>query len=254
MRYTQINSTNANGGQNMDSLMFALLILVPGTTVLRIVHMKVPGSRKSTTQIEEIAKLSIYGMITFFITTLSMRLYGLSFVNLNVFLTKLNNFDFLFKYILLTALVTYFVGKLLSARFYTENKLMLKNKLRKINNECEESEFITAWDEIFENYKNKSYEGIVIEIFKGGTLITQGEVSFYNPPDAGIQQIKLVNTETIKNYFAFDSKCENDIDKFFGSSIYELYDFEKDILIKFYNPEKYIKYCDGVTSLEVVAD
>jgi hypothetical protein len=236
----------------IDNLIFILLVLLPGVMIVNIIHAHVPGSRRTRTQIEEIAYLSCYGLLAVGISTLITRAYGIKFASLSEFLGKLQSIDFLFKYVSLILCVTIIIGKMLSSQSFIANKMKLVNSLRKRAGKCKVSEYTTAWDEIFENPNYPFDIGMVAQIIKNSEIISQGEIAFFTAPYAGAAQIKLVNTDTVKNYFLHDSKCIDFEEKFFASPIYEFYDIDKDLLIKFYDCKKYANYCKHtISSVEV---
>lgn len=238
----------------MDNLLFVLLILIPGATIKGTINKMIPGSRRKSSQIEEIVVYFGYGIIVAALTIVSMFLFGVHLSKLSDFMLRLNDMRFIWKYIGLTTVLTWCVGFILSAQWMIDVRMGIINYALRKAKRCEEKEFSTVWDEIFHNNKTPIKLGTVVQIIKGNVVLSQGEIGGYPGPYSGTSEIKLVNTSTIKEYFEYDEKCDDPEEKFFQRVIYEYYDLDKDVMLRFYDGAKYKSYVDSFISSAEAAD
>ncbi len=104
-----------------------------------------------------------------------------------------------------------------------------------------ECEFDDVWSNIFETDEFLSeQERQVIEIVKGGKVITAGIIEMYPAPNCEKKEILVHSTAHIKEILREDKDKKLE-DRVFDYTRHEYYDMSNDVLIKFYTTEKYDK-------------
>lgn len=120
-------------------------------------------------------------------------------------------------------------------------KFWAENKIYKAMNQDESLKYADAWLNIFysEEVIPKN-EKVIVSIEKAGRLVTAGIVEMYPAPNEKGKSLLLYNTEYIMDLMEADKKLGMDY-RVFDFVRHEFYDFEHDVLIKFYDVTKYDK-------------
>lgn len=116
----------------------------------------------------------------------------------------------------------------------------IQNVINKITHRPIESKYPDVWRNIFETGEIVDINNCIIKIEKAGYVITAGLIRQYSAPNVSNKEFVLYNTDLIKQLFEDD--CKKKLKKkMFPNALYEYYDIQNDILIKFYDTERYDK-------------
>lgn len=132
-------------------------------------------------------------------------------------------------------LIAFYMLIIRRVKFWTENKIY--NAM----DQDETLQYADAWVNIFysEQVIPKN-EKVIVSIEKAGRLVTAGIVEMYPAPNEKDKSLLLYNTEFIMELLEEDKKLDIDY-RVFDFARHEFYDFEHDVLIKFYDVTKYDK-------------
>lgn len=229
-----------------ENLYFIILFTLPAA--LHIIYHSyiriVP--RKQEDKSIELAECVIFCAIVFFINILILnnRLYDFAKYTL---LSEIDKSKSNFNY--LGFMIEYFIVNLatsiLTIAFWYKFGIKLFRKIvnwvNKVDNRSEELEFTDVWKNIFESNKllNKYDTCLVIE--QGGNRITAGILQTHQPPDKDNKELLLYQTEQVQEVLEED-KTKLPEYKIFYPALYEYYDVQNELLIKFYSLDNYKRY------------
>lgn len=114
----------------------------------------------------------------------------------------------------------------------------IKNRWNKKQGRDEEASADSIWEMLFEVKDYIDIDKCIICIERGGQVITAGEIAAYSQPTAEQKCFLLRSTDAVKEAFDDDKQRAPEY-KIFHFADFEYYDIEKDLLLKFYNGEKY---------------
>lgn len=200
----------------------------------------------------ELAECIIYCLFVFLANILILKKDVVSFINY-MFLDKSNSVavaDFLeeFQFDYITFMIHYFVVNIATSIgiIFIWNSLLVSfyrcccNIINELKGRPEEVAFGDVWRNLFETNELIDVNNHAVWIEKGGQLVTTGLIGMYQAPNESEKEIVVYNTERIKEIFDEDRK-KSYRERIFKDSVYEYYNIEKDILIKFYSLSEYNK-------------
>lgn len=153
--------------------------------------------------------------------------------------TKFDYIDFMMQYFIVNmimSVVMIMLWNLILKKIY----LVITNIINKSFGRPEETGFSDVWRNLFETNELLNVYDHAVKIEKGGQLITAGIIAMNQAPNEDEKEIVVYNTEHIIELFEEDKKKKYK-KRILGDSVYEYYNIQNDILIKFYSLEKYDK-------------
>lgn len=114
----------------------------------------------------------------------------------------------------------------------------IRNILNKMRGRPKELKFSDVWTNIFETDTYVDMENCVIKIERSGKLVTAGLVSIYSAPNLKNKEFALCDTDLIRQLFEDDEALPFNL-RMFRQAECEYYDIQADVLIKFYNAQRY---------------
>lgn len=114
----------------------------------------------------------------------------------------------------------------------------MKNGWNGLLGRDQEASVDSIWEMLFEIKDYIDVDKCIIRIEKAGQLITAGEIAAYSQPQDDQKSFLLRSTDAVKEAFCDDQQRPPE-EKLFYYADYEYYDIEKDLLLKFYDGEKY---------------
>lgn len=223
----------------MESILIAVLFLIPGSFVNIILDRFFPKSVKEKGDFEKTIYAVIYSSIIIFINLILMKY--LRKIDINTFSelqSRLVNITFFIKYIILTAVSSFLF--VLIKKIYEKIELCIVNNIRRKNKLPAETEFATVWDEIFEN-KKIDLANTYIAVIKDGQLISHGCLKSHSPPNLDNRELLLIGTKGFEAFLEND-KILPDGQKLLDIIDKEYYNLNTGVLIRFYNNEKLLEY------------
>lgn len=114
----------------------------------------------------------------------------------------------------------------------------LHNRLNNWLNRPTEYKFSDVWSNVFETDKVVDINNCIIKIERAGIIVTAGLIRLYSAPNQSSKEFLLYNTDLIKQLFEDD--CKKKLEKrMFKYALFEYYDIQNDLLIKFYDTKEY---------------
>ncbi len=155
------------------------------------------------------------------------------------YITSNPNFNYL-DFLVLYTCVTFLVSIITIAIWYGIIKRLFHILINIFNKTCKKSQelkFPDIWRNLFETDDLiKRFECCIV-IEKSNNVITAGLLHSYPPPHLDSKELLLYHTEQIKEIVKEDIlKSPND--RIFYPALYEYYDVNADILMKFYDIDK----------------
>lgn len=213
--------------QISDNLFFIVMYSIPAAFYILYNKSWRMVPRKATDSSYELAECLFFAGETFILTLM----IGYSF------LQSYTGYSFYLCYALvnlISCIAAVFLNFLVKKIF-----LKIKNILNTHNNRPEETKFQSAWAMAFEsNEVIDINRNPAIAIFKSGELITAGIVRSFPSPTHPDRDFLLHSTDRFKEIFEED-KDKPVNERIFPCSAAEYYDAGTDLLIKFYDLEKY---------------
>lgn len=230
-----------------ESIYFLILFTLPAAlNIIYNVHIRfVPIIRKDKSV--EIAECIVFCMAVFFVNMLIMQKQLLQLAQYLLIEDSAKaefcistGFDYL------RFLIQYFIVNLVTSIFtivvwYTLGQWLfrkVKNIIIKRVGRDEEKKFSDVWSTLFETNEFVDVSECVVKIEKGGELVTAGLIRVYPSPAEEKKEIALYNTDYIKELFE-DDKEKEVAERIFPCSKCEYYDISNDVLLKFYEADRY---------------
>lgn len=233
---------------NTDSVMFLFLFILPGAFSKLLLHRFAPeryNEDGGKTVIMETSQVVVFSALVFAINLAIIWLCDNRLSATNIIL-NMRNEAFLLKYILLTFATT----GIATYTIHSLNKtivLKLVNGYNKFFNKPMELAYSTVWENLFESSALIDFANNpqVIAIEKGGDLLTCGFLTQIPAPNTKCNEVALSHTNAIRSYLARDEESDPNY-RIFDAISYEYYNMEYDVVIKFYNMERYNAYQESV--------
>jgi|GEM_PF-2701940 len=149
---------------------------------------------------------------------------------------EFNYLDFIVEY----TCVTFIVSIATICAWYGPGKKFFHRLINFINKKAgrpTEEENSEIWRVLFESNKKINIFNCCLVIEKSGSLITAGFLESFQAPHLDNREFLLYNTEQTKEILKKDS-LKSPEDRILYPALYEYYDVDSDILIKFYATEK----------------
>lgn len=236
-----------------ESIYFLILFTLPAAFhIIYNVHVRfVPVIKKDKSV--EIAECIAFCTVVFFVNMIIVRSdllklaqYLLTDDSAKVDYCIKNNFEYI------SFMIHYFIVNLISsiaviALWYSLGQMAFRKARNFINKKVgrdEEKKFNDVWRTLFETEEYVDASNCIVKIEKGGQLVTAGLIQLYPAPTEENKELALYNTDSIKQLFEWDKNKEVK-DKIFPYSISEYYDIGNDVLIKFYDAERYDNYYEN---------
>ena len=150
-----------------------------------------------------------------------------------------NYIDFMIKYCIINICSSigiivfwYLIGQAIFRWTHNQINALLKRPT--------EYKFSDVWSNVFETSQIVNIDNCIIKIERSGNLVTAGLIKLYSAPNQPNKEFVLYNTDLIKQLFEDDLKMELK-NRMFQQTLYEYYDVQNDLLIKFYDTENYDK-------------
>lgn len=196
----------------------------------------------------ELAENIIFCLITFVFSILLFRNHIQEFAEYIImsnedktcYLIANPNFNF-WKYIVNYTLITFGVSIIAIVAWYSIGKKIFRwiiNLNNKIWKRPIELDFSDIWRSLFETEEFIKKFDCCIVIEKAGVMITAGMLQAYQPPHLHEKEILLYNTEKVQEILQ-DDKGKPPEERLFYPALYEYYDVNSDMLMKFYSLDKY---------------
>lgn len=153
--------------------------------------------------------------------------------------TNFDYVDFMIKYFVINMLSS--VGVMLI--WYSLGQWLFRkivNVVNKLTDSPEEFKYSDVWCNLFETDKLVNLDNCIVKIERSGNLVSAGIIRLYSAPNKTNKEILLYNTDLIKQEFEDDVKRKLE-KRMFVQAMYEYYDIQNDLLIKFYDSKKYDK-------------
>lgn len=235
-----------------DNIYFLILFTLPAAlNVIYNAHVRgVPVSKDDKSI--EIAECVMFCVAVFFVNIAfihdDMRLFSryitLEGAELKLFLetTKFIYVDFIIKYFIVNIISSVSVIVI----WYTIGQWLFRfigNMFNRIRKRPKEYKYSDVWSNVFETKDFIDINNCIIKIERAGILVTAGLIRLYSAPNKQSKEFVLYNTDLIKQLFEDDTnkKLEK---RMFKQSLYEYYDIQNDLLIKFYDTKEYNKKYD----------
>lgn len=233
-----------------ESIYFIILFTLPAAIHI-IYNLYVRNSpRIQKDKSVELAESIVFCIFVFVVTVFVSRNYIgefahyiiLSDADKVIFIENHPYFNYwgcIIKYTIITTIVSigviivwYSIGKRLFQK--------LINFTNKKGKKPKELRFSDVWRNLFEtdDILNKFECCLVIE--KSGSIVTAGFLQSFQSPHIEEKEILLYNTDKVKEILDSD-KVKSPDEKIFYPVLYEYYDVNADMLIKFYSLDKYDK-------------
>ena len=230
-----------------ENIYFLILFTLPAA--FNIIYntniRQVPKSYKDKTS--ELAECVLFCLVVFFINILLLRKDVELFAQYMMLdADEVSAFEESQGFDYIDFIIRYFITNMIaSISVIAIWNLLLKrllliayNQINKLFHRPEVKAFGDVWTNLFETKELVDVNNCAIKIEKGGELITAGLISMYQAPNEDEKEIAVYNTDFVKEIFDEDSKKEYS-ERIFKQPICEYYNIEKDILIKFYDLDKY---------------
>lgn len=227
----------------MDQIVFIVVFIFPGI-LINIVRERIGKvSDEETTAYEELTIALFFSLIILILSTwMSKYFLNTELTNLESLKTQFTEFSFLFRYIVLTLVVTALV---FCIHLPIEEKILQRivNYLRGKRKLSEETNFKTEWSEVFEN-PDFDLSNTYISVERDGQLITCGLLKSYSNPKERNKGLILIATNTIKEFLEYDK--DNPDERFLDVIDQEYFDISTGTLFKFHNKEKIQTYMNNI--------
>lgn len=225
-----------------DSIMFLFLFILPGAFSKVLLYKFAPKKHNDCdgkTATMELSEVIVFSALIFVINMIIMWIHNGGFSAVNI-ISKMQNEAFLLRYIVLTMMVTTICTGL---QHFGVSLLFNKciNLYNGVRLKPQELKFPTIWENIFESKQILDLAGqdCVVAIEKSGVVISSGKLQYYPAPHTKCNELGLIYCAEIEAYFERDRKCTKDEYKIFHETILEYYNMEYDVLIKFYDMQKF---------------
>jgi len=226
----------------MEQIITLILFLFPGVFISLLYKKYLPISKEELSDYENIAIAFLYSFSVLIINfVIIKKVFNRDISTLSELMSNFARITFLLKYVSLTILT----GSIFAILWHCIARrvlLCISNLIRHKRGLAKQTKFPSVWSEIFENPDN-SMDDAYIAIEKDGEIITQGLIEIYSPSNSETKEVKLICTDTFKLYLKNDESLPDD-QKIFDDIMYEYYNFDTGVLIKFYNNEKLKKYLE----------
>lgn len=235
-----------------ENLYFLILFTLPAAfNIIYNTYIRhVPRSYQDKSV--ELAECIVYCLFVFLANVLILKKDVVSFVNymlldksdsaaVTIFLKKFQ-FDYItfmihyFVVNIATSIGIIFIWNIVLKTFYRE----CCNIVNELRDKPEEVMFGDVWRNLFETNELIDVNNHAIWIEKNGQLVTTGLIAMYQAPNEKEKELVVYNTDYIKEIFEED-KTKPYRERIFKQSVYEYYNIEKDVLIKFYSLKEYDK-------------
>lgn len=223
---------------SVDSIAFFLMFLYPGLFISVLNNKFIPSSQTKTKYTETVHNF-IFSVVVFLGTLIIIQngfkhLFKVkeNYYSINCIKLEFSNIKFLIIYITIATLLSVIVAIL----WYLIDKHILLhaiNKWNKMHNKPPNTKYRTVWETIFENPDIKVI-GRVVSIEIGDKFIV-GTINGWTPPDVHNKELYIMHSTKIQKYF--DEKYFDDIE-------FQYIDLDKNMVIKFYNMDKYNQYVE----------
>ena len=233
-----------------ESIYFFVLFTLPAAlNIIYNVHIRpVPVIKKDKSV--ELSECVLFCMAVFFVNMIILRneLWNMAqYLLLNhkeqvAFCkeTGFNYLNFMINYFAINLLVSVLVISV----WYSIGQYIIR-KLRNLFNKAiknnEELKYDDVWKNLFETKEIIDASECIVKIEKGGELVTAGIIRIYPAPTVENKELALYNTDSVRELFE-DDKGKSVGDRMFPFAITEYYDMSNDVLIKFYEMDKYNEY------------
>ncbi len=233
-----------------ESIYFLIIFTLPAAIHL-IYHAYVrfsPRIQKDKTI--ELAECIIFCISVFVISVLffgsKMKEFAeyllLSSKEKETYITSNPNFNYL-GFIVQYTCVTIVVSIVVIIIWYGIIKRLFHKVINIVNKVCKkanELKFQDIWRNLFETDDLIQRFKCCIVIEKSGNMVSAGLLHSYQPPHLDGKEVLLYHTEQIKEVLKEDAtKPPND--RIFYPALYEYYDVNTDVLLKFYKIDKLMK-------------
>lgn len=230
-----------------ENIYFLILFTLPAAlNVIYNAHIRQVPIAKEDKSVE-LAECVVFCLVVFLFNILvmhsDMRLFTqyimLSEDEVETFITStgFQYVDFMIKYFVINIISSFGV----IVFWYLIGQAVfrwLDNILNSLQNRPTEYKFSDVWSNVFETDKIVDINNCIIKIERSGNIVTTGLIKLYSAPNKPNKEFVLYNTDLIKQLFEDD--CKKKLEKrMFKYTICEYYDIQNDLLIKFYDTEKY---------------
>lgn len=222
----------------IESIVVAILFLVPGFLVIQLDNRINPKINKKTTEIENTIKALTLSLVVFFINFIFVRFIKSDILTIQELYSKVLNIEFCLIYFcisIISIIITEVLFNIFNLVLLKGLNIMYSLQGRNVSENKEES----VWELIFEN-KDIDLSEYIVVIKRSGVIVSKGCIDSYSPVISDKKEIKLVSTDIVESFFKDDktSKLLTDIS-------FEYYDITNDMLIQFYDAKKIIAYLEA---------
>lgn len=222
----------------IESIVVAILFLIPGFLVMQLDKRINPKINKNTTEIEKTIKALMLSLIVFFINFIFIRLVRNDISTIQELYSNVLNIKFCFIYFCISI-----ISIIITEVFYNIFSMILLKALNIMyslqNRNVEENKEESVWELIFEN-KDIDLSNYVVVIKRNGTIVSRGCIDSYSPAICDNKEFKLNSTDVVESYFKDDKTKE-----LLTNVEFEYYDINNDMLIQFYNAKELIAYLEA---------
>lgn len=232
----------------VESIYFLILFTLPAALHI-VYHAHIRKTPKiNNDKSVELAECIIFCLCVFFINFLifnnKMKYFAEYLLADNKFIyckeNQFNYIDFIVNYFIINLFVsigTIFIWYAILIKLYR----YVNNKINTLLGRPTELPFPDVWKNVFETNKYVDVKECAVRIEKAGKLVNAGIIAVYPAPHVEHRELLLHSTDLIKYLFEKD-KNKHLNKKIFPYSLYEYYDIENDLLIKFYSLEGFDRY------------
>ena len=222
----------------IESIVVAILFLIPGFLVIQLDKRINPKINKNTTEIEKMIKALTLSLVVFFINFVFIRFVRNDISTIQELYNNVLRIRFCFLYFCISTIsiiVTVVLFNIFNSILLKVLNIIYSLQGRNIKENKEES----VWELIFEN-KDIDLADYIIVIKRNGVIVSRGCIDSYSPAISDKKEFKLNSTDVVESYFKDDKTKE-----LLTNIEFEYYDINNDMLIQFYNAKELIAYLEA---------